>query len=470
MKNQIFREYDIRGIVNKELKIDQVYNLAKAIITYYKKQDPTLNEVVIGKDGRSHSTEICKEIIRATVDMGLDVIDIGLCPTPALYFSLFHLSTTTGMIVTASHNPKEYNGIKISQNKRPVWGKQIQEIKNIYQNKNFYENKLAKKGNIKKYDILTDYINWLANHFKHLKNISLKTVIDCGNGTAGTIFPRLAKKMNWSDVKILYPKVDGNFPNHPADPTTIKNMQDVSCELKNNPELKLGIGLDGDCDRMSPMTKSGYLVPGDQLLAIYSKEILKKFPHATIVFDIKASSSLVELLQSWKAKPCFCPSGHSLVKEAIVKKNAKLAGELSCHFFFNDRYFGYDDGIYAALRLFEILQDTGKDLDELIKIFPQKYRSPEIRIPYTESKKHEITQSVKNIFAAKKSCNLITIDGIRAEVDYGWGLIRASNTQPVMCLRFESNSKAGFDKIKSDFFTALKPYFDEKKLKEEIDL
>ena len=470
MKDQIFREYDIRGIIGEELEINEIYNLARAIITYYKKKDPNLSEIIVGRDGRTHSLPIQQEITRAANDSGLDVIDIGLCPTPAFYYSLFNLCATTGMIVTASHNPKEYNGLKICQNTRSVWGKQIQEIREINKNKNFYNNTFQKIGTVKTHDILTDYINYLAEHFKHLKNLSLKTVIDCGNGVGGTVIPRLIQKMNWKDVKVLFPEVDGNFPNHPADPTTLKNMQDVLSTLKNNPNLILGIGLDGDCDRMDPMTKSGYLIPGDQLLALYSQKVIQEFPNATIVFDIKASSSLIELLKSWGARDCICPSGHSLVKEAMLKNNAKLAGELSCHFFFNDRYFGYDDGIYAALRLFEILHETKKDLDELIKIFPQKYRSPEIRISCSESSKKEIVENVKNIFAARKDSNIITIDGIRAHVDYGWGLIRASNTQPAICLRFESNSQDGLQKIKTDFYTALKPYFEEQKLKEQIEL
>ena len=470
MKSQIFREYDIRGIIGEELKIEETYNLAKAIITYYKQQDPSLETIIIGKDGRHHSPLIQQEIIKAATDSGINVIDIGLCPTPAFYFSLFTLPFPTGMIITASHNPKEYNGIKICQNKRPVWGKQIQEIGKITQNQNFYKNPSVQKGTVKSYDILTDYINWLADHFKHLHNLSIKAIIDCGNGTAGTVFSKLIAKMNWSDVKLLFEKVEGDFPNHPPDPTNIKNMQDAAKELKNNPDLKLGIGLDGDCDRMSPMTKTGYLVPGDQLLAIYSQKVLKDFAGATIVFDIKASSSLIDLLRSWGAKDHICPSGHSLVKEAMLVNNAKLAGELSCHFFFNDRYFGYDDGIYATLRLIEILNETGKDLEELIKIFPNKHRSPEIRMSCSESNKKEIVTKVKNIFAARKDLNMITIDGIRAQGDYGWGLIRASNTQPVICLRFESDTKEGLQKIKTDFYQILKPYFKEKELKEQIEL
>ncbi len=470
MKSQIFREYDIRGIVKEEFEIEETYNLSKAIITYFKQKNPQTKSIIIGRDGRHHSLPIQEKMMQAATDLGLDVVDIGLCPTPTFYFSLFNTQTPSGMIITASHNPSEYNGIKICLDKRTVWGQQIQEIRKIYENQNFYKNETNKKGSIQTYDVLTEYIEWLVDHFKHLKNINIPAVIDCGNGTAGTVFPRLIKKMNWKNIKLLYQDVDGDFPNHPADPTVLKNMLDVKKELENNSTLQVGLGLDGDCDRMNPMTKSGYLVPGDQLLALYSQKVLKDYPGATIVFDIKASSSLIELLKSWGAIDHICPSGHSLVKEAMLKSGAKLAGELSCHFFFNDRYFGYDDGIYAAFRLIEILHETKKDLDELIKIFPEKNRSPEIRMTCSESNKKEIVQNVKNIFAARKDSNLITIDGVRAQMNYGWGLVRASNTQPVICLRFESDSKDGLKKVKQDFYTALKPYFDETKLKEQIEL
>lgn len=470
MKSQIFREYDIRGIVNEELYIEKTYDLAKAIITYFKQQDPTTNSLVIGRDGRTHSLEIQKNMINAALDLGLNVTDIGVCPTPAFYFSLFNTDSTTGFIITASHNPAEYNGMKICQNKKTVWGTQIQEIRKIYESKNFYENTNNQKGTLKSYDIITNYINWLTDHFKHLKNLDIPAVIDCGNGTAGTVFPQLIEKMNWKNIKLLYTEVDGNFPNHPADPTVMKNMLDVKNELEKNENMKFGLGLDGDCDRMNPITKSGYLIPGDQLLALYSQQVLKENPGATVVFDIKASSSLIELLRKWGAIDSICPSGHSLVKEAMLKNNAKLAGELSCHFFFNDRYFGYDDGIYAALRLFEILNESTQNLEELISIFPEKSRSPEIRISCSESNKKEIVDHVKNIFAARKDYDLITIDGIRAQTPNGWGLVRASNTQPVICLRFESNSPQNLQNIKEDFYDTLKPYFNEQDLKEQIEL
>ncbi|MCF7800344.1 phosphomannomutase/phosphoglucomutase [Candidatus Babeliales bacterium] len=466
MKSCIFREYDIRGIFGKEFEINEVYNLAKAIITYFKKQKPEISDIIVARDGRSHSEPMRNQIIKAITDLGINVTDIGVAPTPVLYFSLFNTQITSGLIITASHNPKEYNGIKICLDQRSVWGKQIQEIRKIYETNDFYQNKSGKIGIIKNYNIIPEYIEYLCKNFKHLKNLEINTIIDCGNGTAGTIFPELVKKMQWQNVKLLFQEVDGNFPNHEADPTVYKNMQFLDQELKDNSDIQIGIGLDGDCDRMSPMTKTGYLVPGDQLLALFSQKILKEHPNAAIVFDIKASSSLIDLLNSWGAKACICPSGHAWVKEHMKKNSAKLAGELSCHFFFNDRYFGYDDGIYASLRLIEILHETQQDLSELISIFPEKFRSSEIRIPCQEEAKTKIVDHIKNSFENKKDSNLITIDGIRAQMPYGWGLVRASNTQPVICLRFESDSQNGLNQIKSDFTEILNLYFDPNILKE----
>jgi phosphomannomutase/phosphoglucomutase len=247
-------------------------------------------------------------------------------------------------------------------------------------------------------------------------------------------------------------------------------MQDVKKILAEDPLFKVGLGFDGDCDRMNPMTKTGELVAGDKILALYAQKTLKDFPGAPIVFDIKSSSSLIELLTKWGAQPCISPSGHSLIKKAIGEHNAKLAGELSCHFFFNDRYFGYDDGIYAALRLFEILAQTNKSLEELLSIVPPKISSPEIRIKCSsDAQKVAIVDHVKQLFAARKDAELLTIDGIRASMSYGWGLLRASNTQPVICLRFESTTKEGFSHVKKDFYQALLPHFDEKLLKEHLE-
>lgn len=466
MNDTIFREYDIRGIVNKELIIEQAYDLGKAIGTLLAQQNPTAKSILIGRDGRTHSQELTRQLSNALLDLGFDIIDVGLVPTPALYFGACVLKQSCALEVTASHNPKEYNGIKIWQ----TWGDKIQQIKTIFKSKNFLPN-AQKPGEIKTYDILSKYLEYLAERFDHLKQARLRVVIDCGNGPAGLVYPRLAEMMGWKDVSILFPEVDGNFPNHEADPTVPENMQDVGRKLASDDNLDFGIGLDGDCDRMNPMTKSGVLVPGDKLLALFAKEVLKSNPNASIICDIKSSSSLLEVLKQWGGNPHLSPSGHTMIKEAMEKHKALLAGELSCHFFFKDRYFGFDDGIYASLRLFELLLESKKSLDELLTVIPHKESSPEIRVACrTEEEKKEIVDHAKTYFAKRTDMEMITIDGVRAQAKYGWGLLRASNTQPVVSMRFESSTKEGLIQVKKDFYKVLQPFFNEKELKEKIGL
>lgn len=467
--DSVFREYDIRGIVEKDLPIEASGDLTHAILTYFLSQKPDLTNIIIGMDGRTHAPEIKKYVINAAHSLGLNVTDIGTCPTPVFYFSLFKTDTSSGLMITASHNPKEYNGIKICLNKKSVWGKEIKKIREIYKHKTFACRKENKAPTVTQYDALGAYITWLAKHFAHLKNKSINAVIDCGNGTAGTVFPKLIETMGFKNTKLLYEEVDGNFPNHEADPTTLKNMRDVQQILLANDTYSVGIGLDGDCDRMNPMTKAGVLVPGDKLLAIYSKKIVKEHPRAPIVFDIKSSDALVQALTEMGAKPCIAPSGHSIVKSHLRKRNAKLAGELSCHFFFNDRYFGYDDGIYAALRLFELLDESEESLDQMIAKLPPRVNSPEYRIACAEKDKADIVAHVIKTFESRDDMRLLTIDGVRAQTPYGWGLIRASNTQAVVCLRFESETHVGLQQIEQDFVDALQPYFSQESLKEHFE-
>lgn len=466
MKASIFREYDIRGIVGDELPIEKTYDLARAIATYMVQKHPESFRFIVGRDGRTHSPLIHQNVVAALCDMGFDVIDIGVCPTPAVYFAVQRLHIPTAFAITASHNPKEYNGIKMWN----IWGHQIQAIRKIYEEKSFRPADAGKVGVVHSYNIIDDYIDYLANHFQHLQNLDINAIFDCGNGSGGTVMPALIKKMNWKNVKLLFAEVDGLFPNHEADPTVPENMRDVAQALRDNPQLEIGLGLDGDCDRMNPMTKEGELVSGDKMLALFAQKILLKHPHATIVCDIKSSSGLLDALNLWGAKVCIAPSGHSIIKNAMAQTNALLGGELSCHFFFHDRYFGYDDGIYAALRTLELLHESNQTLSMLLNVIPQKVSSPEIRIACdSDADKTKIVEEIKQVFAARRDLELITIDGIRAQMDYGWGLVRASNTQPAISLRFESDTAEGLAHVKTDFYQILAPYFDEKLLKEKIE-
>ncbi|MCK4499244.1 phosphomannomutase/phosphoglucomutase [Candidatus Babeliales bacterium] len=435
MKNNIFKKNDIRGVVEEEFSIDDAGTIAKAIITYFLQKNKTISTVIVGMDRRTHSPQIKKTVIEAIIDMGVNVIDIGLCPTPVFYFSLFNIDkANSGFMITASHNPKEYNGFKICLEQKSVWGKQIQEIKHLCYSNEFYQKPHSKKGTIKKWNAVETYINWLEQHFSHLKNLSIPAVIDCESGTASIVIPKLIEKMNWET---------------------------------RNPLFR--IDFDADCDRISLITKDGESVASDKLLAIYAKQVLLDNPEASVVFDIKSSQGLIDELKKMGAKDIISPSGHSIIKDVMRKNNSLLAGELSGHFFFKHRYFGYDDGIYAMMRLFEILHQTNKSLETLLSTFPPKVSSPEYRIACEEEKKETIVEDVKNYFINKTNAKTITIDGIRAQLDYGWGLVRASNTQPVISLRFESDSEEGLQRIKNDFVKVLLPYFEEGFLKKELE-
>jgi phosphomannomutase/phosphoglucomutase len=462
MKDFIFREYDIRGIVGTDLIIEEVYDLVRAIAYYLKEQDPNVSTIVVGMDGRTHSPAIKDELCRALLDSGLDVMFIGVCPSPVLYYALYTQPVDGGLMITASHNPKEDNGIKICLGKESIWGEQVRVIRDLYKTRKKITPE--KKGSYREYALIPDYIEFMARHFPSLIGMKMPIIVDCGNAVGGTVMPGLIKRMGWSNVQLLYPEVDGNYPNHEADPVKEKNMQDVKRLLKTT-EAVVGMGLDGDCDRMAAMTKDGYLVPGDELLSVFAESIIKDHANMAVVFDIKSSSGLIELLERWGAKPIFSPSGHAIIKEKMKETHAVLGGELSCHFFFSDRFFGFDDGIYSLMRLLELLVQSGKSLRYFVDRFPKKESSPEYRISYDERLRTEIIAVIKRAFSLRKDIDMITIDGIRATMPYGWGIIRPSNTQPVMCLRFESDTRDGLEKVKRDFMDVLAPYFDKQEIK-----
>lgn len=452
MHDSAFREYDIRGKVNDDFSIVEMYDLTRAIAYYFRMKNPALKTIAVGMDGRIHSSEIRDLVCQGLIDSGLDVLILGLCPSPALYFALHTTPVDGGLMITASHNPKEYNGLKICLGTNSVWGAQLQDIKLLYHEKKHIFSQ--KKGTMHNYPIIPSYIALLTKQFCALKNFNLPIVIDCGNGTAGAVLPDLLQTMQWRNMKLLYPEVDGTYPNHEADPTVEKNMANVK-ELITDKQFSCGIGFDGDCDRMAVMTHKGTLVPGDQLLALFAHQVLKEHPHAGIVFDIKSSSGLSELLEQWNAQPILSPSGHSIIKDMMHKHHAILGGELSCHFFFHDRYFGYDDGIYAMVRLFEILQQSNQSLTELLACFPHKESSPEFRLPCSHEKKQSVLKELNNHFARQKQVSILTIDGIRVTFPFGWGIVRPSNTQPVLSMRFESNTRKGLHAVIDDFYTIL---------------
>lgn len=438
----IFREYDIRGIADTDLNDENAELLGLGLGTYYRLNNQ--DTVVIGGDVRLSTPRIMATFIKNLQATGCNVIDVGIVPTPVLYFSLFHYDIPNGIMVTASHNPKEFNGCKVCANKTSIYGEEIQKIKRIIEKRQFSSG----QGSYEKKDVAPFYIDYLLSSVSIKKG--LKIVIDTGNGTCGPIMERILQRFGVK-FEILFKEPDGNFPNHLPDPTVEKYIKDLIGRVKSE-KFDVGIGLDGDGDRIGVIDENGNIIWGDVLLALFAEKIIENQPGAQIIFEVKCSRGLIERIEELGGKPIMYRTGHSLIKAKMKQENAPLAGEMSGHIFFADRYFGYDDAMYASLRLLEILSD-GKKLSELTLRVPKYFSTPEIRVDTTDDKKFLIVERLKSEF--KKRFKIIDIDGIRVDFGDGWGLVRASNTQPVLVLRFEAKTKNRLDEIKNLFLTNI---------------
>jgi phosphomannomutase/phosphoglucomutase len=462
MNHQIFREYDIRGKVDIDFSIDEIYRLTLSIGHYFSCFGQQVKTVVVGMDGRVHSPAIKNQVVLGLTMAGFDVVDIGVCTSPMLYFVNHTECVEAGIMITASHNPKEYNGLKFMVNENSLWGPAIKEIASLYNNKCFLI--ADNQGNVTSLDAKPLYIDWLFKHFSHLVGMDKTVVFDCGNAVACVVIPQLIERMQWKNIHCLCTTLDGNFPNHQPDPTFEENVIDLKQKMQKVNAV-VGIGFDGDADRMGVVSPQYELVAGDKLLALFAWQMKDEDEVLSVVCDVKASNALRDFLLHQGDQLFLSPSGHAIIKDYMKKHNARLGGELSCHFFFSDRYFGYDDGIYAAMRLLEVLCMSDKTLDELLQMFPKKESSKEYRIKCDEDKKYIILQEVIDVLVENEDVNkIITLDGIRVETEYGWGLLRVSNTQPVLSLRFESNSICGLSQIKKIFINALEPFYDENQL------
>jgi phosphomannomutase/phosphoglucomutase len=370
-----------------------------------------------------------------------------MVPTPVLYFALFHYNIPNGIMITASHNPKEFNGFKIAIDRATIYGKEIQNVRNIIETGNF----TSGRGNAETRDIQQDYINHLTQTLKIRKG--LKVAVDTGNGTCGPLFERILKTLG-AEYLMLFKEPDGTFPSHPPDPVVPENIKDLISRVEKG-DFVCGIGFDGDGDRISALDETGKVIWGDVLLAVYAEELLARMPGAKIIFEVKCSKGLIERIHELGGTPLMYKTGHSLIKAKMKAEDAPLAGEMSGHIFFADRYYGYDDAIYAALRLLEILS-RGEKLSSLAARVPKYHSTPEIRIDTTDEEKFGIVEDLKAHF--KKSYRVIDIDGVRVDFDDGWGLIRPSNTQPVLVLRFEARTEQRLEEIRKLFFDTLDEY------------
>ncbi|MBC7320968.1 phosphomannomutase/phosphoglucomutase [bacterium] len=453
----IFRMYDIRGEVGKEITPEVMEIIGKAYSIYLRNRiEKERYTVSVGRDVRLHSKALFDGLVKGLNIGGINVIDIGICPTPVLYFSLFNLDVDGGLMITASHNPPEFNGLKICVGKETIFGDEIQRLYEIARDIESGKIKLDfEKGDLKSFDILSIYKDFLAKEFRKgpLGKINpglIKVGIDSGNGCAGLIVPHILKELSISLVE-LYSEPDGRFPNHHPDPTLLETLEDLIKAVKEH-KLDLGISYDGDVDRIGVVDENGNVVYGDKLTYIFAKEILKDNPGAKIISEVKASKTLFDGIEKLGGIPVLSPVGHSLIKKKLREESALLAGEMSGHMFFNDRYFGYDDAIYATLRLLEIvarekLSNPNFVFSDLLKDLPEVYVSPEIRVDCSEERKFQIVENFLPRFKAKYPdvakgiVRVITIDGLRVEFSDGWSLIRASNTQPALVLRFEATTK-----------------------------
>ncbi len=434
----IFREYDIRGVVDEDLTEDIVNQIGKAFGTILVRKGG--KEVSVGRDGRLHSERLQQALADGLASTGLHVIDIGQCPTPVLYFSIHHLNTQGGIQITGSHNPPDFNGLKMCLGKSTIYGEQIQQIRKLIEDEEFAKG----DGKIERHEIIGDYLNYLKDNIKIER--PLRVVLDCGNGVASLTAPKAFSNAG-SSVHSLYCQVDGSFPNHHPDPTVLENLEDLKKEVLET-GADIGIAFDGDGDRIGVVDEKANVIFGDKILMILARRLLKTHPGAAVIGEVKCSHILYEDIAAHGGEPIMWKTGHSLIKQKMRETGALLAGEMSGHIFFADRFFGFDDATYAALRLCEVLAEEGRPMSALLGSIPQTVSTPEIRMECPEEKKFQVVQTVKESLK-KEGYKLIDVDGVRVVFDDGWGLIRASNTQPVLVLRFEANDEAGLQRIRS---------------------
>ena len=448
----IFREYDIRGVVDTDFDVEFAYHLGRAFVTYVRRKTgaaaPTLT---LGHDARLSSPAITDQLARGFRDSGAKVLRMGMITSPISYFSTFAVPDVVGgIMVTGSHNPPEYNGFKISFDRTTIHGAEIKALEHIIASGDY----ATGAGSEEPLDILTPYVARYREEFKHLRDIPV--VLDCGNGSAGVVVRRLFDAIGLKPT-YLFEKPDGRFPNHHPDPTVEENLDALKAEVAAR-GARVGIGFDGDADRIGLVDHAGRFVLGDEMMTMIASDVLRTRPGAKIIGDVKCSDRMYDFIRRHGGEPIMWKTGHSLIKEKVKSEGAPFGGELSGHIFFADRNYGYDDALYAALRVIEILAAGERTIPELLAELPPSFCTPEIRIDTTEAKKHSVVTALRDKFA-KPSPDYTTnlIDGLRVSFADGWALARASNTQPVLVLRFESTSAAGLGRIRQSFESVVQP-------------
>jgi len=439
MNPEIFREYDIRGIAGKDYDDAFVEALGRAYGTYLQRNGIT--RAAVGRDCRLSGPtyhRIMKSALRST---GVDVIDIGECPTPLMYFAVFHLDLVGGIQVTGSHNPADHNGFKICKGKWTIHGDEIMELSRIIESGDM----MRGDGTEESYPIIPAYQGYLEEQFGRCGE-GVKVVVDSGNGTAGPVAPAVYRAMGCQVVE-LFSEPDGSFPNHHPDPTVEENVRDLVAAVLDE-KADLGIAFDGDSDRIGLVDSEGRIIWGDEMLVVFARDILEANPGATVVSEVKCSQRLYDDIADRGGKAIMWKAGHSLLKAKMRETGALLGGEMSGHLFFADRYFGFDDAIYAGARMVEILARTRVPLSESLSDLPHAVYTPEIRLDCPDAIKFKLADRARDRFR-EKGCDIIDVDGVRVRFENGWGLVRASNTQPVLVLRFEADNEENLSKYRS---------------------
>ncbi len=439
----IFREYDIRGLAARDLAPPQVERLGRALGAYFQGQN--CRRIILGRDCRLSSPAISQTLAAALAASGGEIIDVGVCPTPVLYFAVRHFEANGGVMVTASHNPPEFNGLKICRGWQTIFGAEIQKLRALAEN----GDRVTGRGSIARQEILPAYLAYLQKNLCLAR--PLKVGLDGGHGTAGPVARQLFAGLG-CQVFPLYCEMDGTFPAHLPDPTIPAHLRDLQ-RLVAEEALDVGLAYDGDGDRLGVVGPDGQLLWGDELLILFARDILKQHPGATIIGEVKCSQSLYDDIAQHGGRPLMWKTGHSLIKQKMVEEQALLAGEMSGHLFFADRYFGYDDAIYASGRLVELIANSGLALTELLANVPKKMATPEIRRDCPDEVKFRVVDALKAQLQGRLPCN--DLDGVRIQFPDGWGLVRASNTQPALVLRFEAESPARLRAIQEEIEALL---------------
>ena len=441
VSRSIFRQYDVRGIVGTDLTEEVAFRLGRAYATHCRRHG-IAGAVAVGRDNRPSGAALRDALVRGLTESGADVVDIGVVPTPLLYWALHHLGVAGGIQITGSHNPAEYNGFKLSRGTASMHGEEIQALYELVAAEDFDSG----RGVVRSEEVIPRYVDDIVRRIGPLSR-PLHVVLDCGNGAGALVGPKLLERLG-ARLTPLFCESDGTFPNHHPDPTVVENLHDLIAAVRGS-RADIGIAFDGDADRIGVISEAGEIIWGDHILILYARDVFSRVGTGPVIFDVKCSQALPDAITAAGGTPVMWKTGHSLIKEKMRELRAPIAGEMSGHMFFAEGFYGHDDAIYGAARLLRIVADSGRSVGELLADVPKFVSTPEIRVDVPEEQKFEIVAAAVRHF--RERYDVLDVDGVRVLFGDGWGLIRASNTQPVLVLRFEAPSTDRLAAIQGEF-------------------